>query len=176
MVMPHSLNGTYPDGHLQVAWEDAERVFHRGWRRGEDGKRQAVLIAQPTAQHPSPSTLVHLDGRTALVLDDPGGEPLDQGLGAGVGLRRFLPLAIAIAAAVGKVHQQGLIHKDLKPANILVDEASGEVRLTGFGIASRLSRERQAVKPPETIAGTLPYMAPEQTGRMKRSIDSRSDL
>ena len=64
----------------------------------------------------------------------------------------------------------------IKPANILVNRASGEARLTGFGIASRLPRERQAPAPPESIAGTLAYMAPEQTGRMNRSIDSRSDL
>src|SRR5262249_24961092 len=78
--------------------------------------------------------------------------------------------------AVGKVHQRGLNHKDLKPANILVNCTDGQVRLTGFGIASRLPRERQAPDPPETIAGTLAYMAPEQTGRMNRSIDARSDL
>ena len=54
--------------------------------------------------------------------------------------------------------------------------ADGRTRLTGFGIASRLPRERQAPEPPEVIAGTLAYMAPEQTGRMNRSIDSRSDL
>ena len=57
-----------------------------------------------------------------------------------------------------------------------MNRATGEVRLTGFGIASRLPRERQAPEPPETIAGTLAYMAPEQTGRMNRSIDARSDL
>ena len=91
-------------------------------------------------------------------------------------LGRFLRLAIAIAAALGKLHQRGLVHKDIKPANILVNGATGEVRLTGFGIASRLARERQSPHPPETIAGTLAYMAPEQTGRMNRSIDSRSDL
>ena len=81
-----------------------------------------------------------------------------------------------MAAALGKLHQRGLIHKDIKPANILVDSASGAVWLTGFGIASRLPRERQSPEPPEVIAGTLAYMAPEQTGRMNRSIDSRSDL
>ena len=64
----------------------------------------------------------------------------------------------------------------MKPANVLVDPATGQVRLMGFGIASRLPRERQAPEPPEFIAGTLAYMAPEQTGRMNRSIDSRSDL
>ncbi len=73
------------------------------------------------------------------------------------------------------MHGQGLIHKDVKPANALVDEA-GHVWLTGFGIASRLPRERQAPVPPEIIAGTFAYLAPEQTGRMNRSIDSRSDL
>ena len=68
------------------------------------------------------------------------------------------------------------LFKDIKATNILVNGTTGEVRLTGFGIASRLSRERQAAEPPETLAGTLAYMAPEQTGRMNRSIDSRSDL
>jgi serine/threonine protein kinase len=89
---------------------------------------------------------------------------------------RFLSLAIGIVSALGKAHQHGLVHKDVKPTNILVNCADGQVRLTGFGIASRLPRERQAPAPPETIAGTLAYMAPEQTGRMNRSIDSRSDL
>ena len=92
-------------------------------------------------------------------------------------LERFLRLAVGVAAAIGKVHQRGLIHKDIKPANILVNRAGGEeLRLTGFGIASRLPRERQPPDPPEVIAGTLAYMAPEQTGRMNRSVNSRSDL
>ena len=91
-------------------------------------------------------------------------------------MRSFLRIAIAVAAALTQVHRRGLVHKDIKPANILVDPTTGEVKLTGFGIASRLPRERQAPEPPESIAGTLAYMAPEQTGRMNRSIDARSDL
>jgi serine/threonine protein kinase len=109
------------------------------------------------------------------VLDDSGNEPLDLILGRPLELTRFLRLAISLATALGQVHRHGLIHKDIKPANVLVD-AAGNVRLTGFGIASRLTREHQAPAPPEVIAGTLAYMAPEQTGRMNRSIDSRSDL
>ncbi|HEY2530717.1 MAG TPA: AAA family ATPase, partial [Xanthobacteraceae bacterium] len=81
-----------------------------------------------------------------------------------------------LAGAVRQVHERGLIHKDIKPANILVDAAGGRVWLTGFGIASRLPRENQSPAPPEVIAGTLAYMAPEQTGRMNRSVDCRSDL
>ena len=88
----------------------------------------------------------------------------------------FLRLAIGIATALGQVHQRGLIHKDIKPANVLVNSVTGQAWLMGFGIASRLPRERQAPAPPEVIAGTLAYMAPEQTGRMNRSIDARSDL
>ena len=123
-----------------------------------------------------PLELVHEHGRTLLVLEDPGGEPLDRLLGSPMEVGTFLRLAIGIAMALAKVHQRGLIHKDLKPGHILVDRASGEVRLTGFGIASRLPREHPAPEPPEVIAGTLAYMAPEQTGRMNRSVDARSDL
>ena len=172
----------------------------RGWRRGDDGERRAALFVLPVAEHPSRSVLNRLsheyelrgeldagwalkplelvrDGsRVFLVLDDAGGEPLQRLLGEPMEVGRFLRLAIGIAAAVGRVHQRGLVHKDIKPANILVIDESGEARLTGFGIASRLPRERQAPDPPEVIGGTLAYMAPEQTGRMNRSIDSRSDL
>src|SRR5216684_505890 len=122
-----------------------------------------------------PLALARHNGNAALVLDDSGDEPLYLILSRPLELTRFLRLAISLATALGQVHRHGLIHKDIKPANVLVD-AAGNVRLTGFGIASRLTREHQAPAPPEIIAGTLAYMAPEQTGRMNRSIDSRSDL
>jgi PAS domain S-box-containing protein len=184
---------------LQILWDDGERVLCRGRRPGEGGSHN-VLLVRPAAEHPLPASLdrlVHdfglkdeLDGawavrplelvreggRTLLVLEDPGGEPLARLLGAPMEMDDFLRLAVGIAAALGKLHQRGLVHKDLKPAHILVHCVDGQVRLTGFGLASRLPRERQAPEPPETIAGTLAYMAPEQTGRMNRSIDSRSDL
>ncbi len=185
---------------LQVLWEDAERVFCRGVRADGDGGRSAVLAVLPAGERPAPAALDRLAhecalrddlegawaarplalitgrGRTALLLADPGGEPLERLIDGPMLVERFLRLAIGIAVALGKAHQCGLVHKDVKPANILVNGATGEVRLTGFGIASRMPRERQAAEPPGVIAGTLAYMAPEQTGRMNCSIDSRSDL
>jgi PAS domain S-box-containing protein len=126
-----------------------------------------------------PLALTRHEGQTILVLKDPGGEPLDRILELGQGqlldLTRVLRIAIGLTTALGQVHRHGLIHKDIKPENVLVDD-SDRVWLTGFGIASRLPRERQAPAPPETIAGTLAFMAPEQTGCMNRSVDARSDL
>src|SRR5882762_1821137 len=123
-----------------------------------------------------PVALTHYNRGTALVLEDPGGEPLDRLLGRPLEVSHFLRIAIPLVGVLRRVHERGLIHRDVKPANILVDAAGGGVWLTGFGIASRLPREREAPTPPEVIAGTLAYMAPEQTGRMNRSVDSRSDL
>lgn len=89
-------------------------------------------------------TLTRKGGRTALLLEDPGGEPLDRLIGAPLEAGRFLRDTIGIATASGKAQQRGLVQEDVKPANILVNRADEWTRLTGFGIASRLPRERQA--------------------------------
>ena len=181
-------------------WNDGELLFCRGWRSSGDGERSTALALLPASEHPSSACLDRLahefglkdeldcdwavralelareGGRPRLVLEDPGGEPLERLLGKPMDVGRFLRFSIGIAAAIGKAHQRGLVHKDIKPAHILVNCPDGQIRLLGFGAASRLPRERQAPASPETIAGTLAYMAPEQTGRMNRSIDWRSDL
>src|SRR5579872_2792823 len=182
---------------LQQLRGDAEFVLYRG--RGDTDPRH-ILVLAPASEQPSHDTVKRIDhefalradldpawavrplalvrdkGRTVLVLEDRGGEPLDRLLVRPLELKSFLRVAIGLAAALSELHKRGIIHKDLKPANIMVAPGSDQAWLTGFGIASGLARERQTPEPPEIIAGTLAYMAPEQTGRMNRSIDSRSDL
>ena len=205
---------------LETVGEDKDFNLYRG--TSKDDKSQ-ILVLSPAAEYPPTETLERLEheyslreeldptwaarpieiarcrDRTVLVLDDPGGVPLDQLLGparnasaaadaGGQPLDRshalaphgdiafFLRLAIGLSSAIDRVHGRGIIHKDIKPANALVDSVTGRCWLKGFGIASRLPRERQSAEAPELISGTLAYMAPEQTGRMNRSIDSRSDL
>ena len=183
---------------LVVLWEDGERVFCRGNSRG-DGTTP-VLAVLPAAKDPTSAVLDRLaheyelrdeldaawaarplefvreQRQAILLLQDPGGEPLDRLIGPPMGFDVFLRLAVALSVALGRLHARGLVHKDIKPTNVLVSASADQVWLTGFGIASRLPRERQSHALPELIEGTLAYMAPEQTGRMNSSIDSRSDL
>ncbi|RZL87009.1 MAG: PAS domain S-box protein [Variovorax sp.] len=180
-------------------WTDGERTFCRLWRGRGDGVRRACIAVVPEGDRPSsavvrslshefalrshlggdwalrPLELVPESGCAILMLEDHGGEPLERLIGEPMEVAQFLHLAIPMTAALGRLHERGLVHKDFKPPNVFVEPAR-EVRLTGFGIASRLPRQRQTPDAPEIIAGTLAYMAPEQTGRMNRSIDSRSDL
>ena len=190
----------FADTGYEVLWDDAERIFCKTWRVGVAGDRQVVLAVLYAEEHPSPENLSRLaheyalrdeldgawaarpleliceHGRPVLILEFPGGQPLGRLIGTPMSMERFLRLAVSLAAALGRLHERGLVHKDIKPANILTNSAMDHVWLTGFGIASRLPRERQSPEAPEFIAGTLAYMAPEQTGRMNRSIDSRTDL
>ena len=185
---------------VEVLWRDAGRAFCRLWQNDTEGEKHAFIPIPAGVEHPTlesinrlthehelkshldsawalrPLELVRERGQTMLVVDYTGGEPLDRLVRQPMEIGQFLRLAVALSGAIGQLHGRGLIHKDIKPANVLVDSATGQVRLTGFGIASRLPRERQPPEPPEFIAGTLAYMAPEQTGRVNRSIDSRSDL
>ncbi len=91
-------------------------------------------------------------------------------------LTAFLKIAIQIAEALDGLYCHRVIHKDIKPANILIDPATQKIKLTNFRISSLLSKEIQEIKGSNIIEGTLAYISPEQTGRMNRGIDYRTDF
>ncbi|OOG77137.1 AAA family ATPase [Algoriphagus sp. A40] len=90
-------------------------------------------------------------------------------------LEQFFSIAIPLVRCLGKIHENEIIHKDIVPRNILYDPQTSDIRLIDFSAASELSREHQDIAFLNNIEGSLPYMAPEQTGRMNRDIDYRTD-
>ncbi|MGA7937033.1 MAG: AAA family ATPase, partial [Kovacikia sp.] len=113
----------------------------------------------------------------ALILEDFDGESLKEILKAEtISLQMGLQIAIVLTHTLEILHQAHIIHKDIKPSNIIMNLGTNQVKLTDFGLASRLSLENQIVRNPNLIEGTLAYMSPEQTGRMNRAIDYRTDF
>ncbi|MBD2184139.1 serine/threonine protein kinase [Planktothrix sp. FACHB-1355] len=113
----------------------------------------------------------------ALILEDFGGQSLQQLISARrLSLTEFLNIAIALTRTLGELHKLSVIHKDIKPSNILINSFRNEVKITDFSIATRLDRENKIINNPNLLEGTLAYMSPEQTGRMNRSLDYRTDF
>lgn len=122
--------------------------------------------------------LLQQGGAVGLVLEDPGFGPLDRLLAerGRLPVEAGLRLGALLARVLEVVHAAGVIHKDIKPQNVLVDAECAEIKLLDFGIASSLPLEATAAGIPEGLEGTLAYMSPEQTGRTARAIDARTDL
>jgi serine/threonine protein kinase len=153
---------------FEVLRKDEHFILYRG--RTADGSSQ-VLLRSPTSQPPTVANLKRLEqayslgeeldpawavrpiefathwDRTVLLMEDPGGVPLDQLLGQPLDLAFSLRIAISLLSAIGHLHQRGINHKDIKPAHVLVTPDTGQCWLTGFGISSRLPRERQSRRP-----------------------------
>ncbi|MBP0015988.1 MAG: AAA family ATPase [Cyanobacteria bacterium SBLK] len=115
--------------------------------------------------------------RPTIVLEDFGGESLAQlELAGHLNLEEFLELAIAIVDCLARVHEAGIIHKDINPSNIVLNPKTKQVKIIDFGISTARSREVTVFSNANALEGTLAYISPEQTGRMNRAIDDRCDL
>lgn len=164
-------------------------------------KRSQVVLKVSKAEYPSLEQIIRLkheysigqnldlegvvkvlkletyQNRLVLVMEDFGGISLKEYIASEkLSLVTFLPIALQIAQTLVSIHGEKIIHKDIKPSNIVINTETGVCKLTDFSIASRLSREITQLVNPSQLEGTLAYMSPEQTGRMNRIIDYRSDF
>ncbi len=117
-------------------------------------------------------------GRTlVIILEDFGAISLKKWIEEEpLTLREFLSIGIQIVENLGKIHAAKVIHKDINPANIVFNTTTGQLKIIDFGIATILQQENPSLKSPNLLEGTLAYISPEQTGRMNRSLDYRTDL
>ncbi|MGL4503862.1 MAG: AAA family ATPase, partial [Planktothrix sp.] len=132
-----------------------------------------------------PLELQNYENRYALIMEDFGGISLYKYLKItsakntpykSLPLAEFLEIMIQLTEIINYLHQNRVIHKDIKPANILINPDTKQVKLIDFSISSLLPRETPEIQNPNILEGTLPYISPEQTGRMNRGIDYRSDF
>ncbi|HEY9628605.1 MAG TPA: AAA family ATPase [Coleofasciculaceae cyanobacterium] len=123
-----------------------------------------------------PLSLESVGGSYALVMDDWGGVALSKYMQQALDCSEVLTIALQLADILHDLCQHRVVHKDLKPANILIHPETKQVKLIDFSIASLLPRETQEIQNPNVLEGTLAYLSPEQTGRMNRGIDYRSDF
>ncbi|RKZ87502.1 MAG: hypothetical protein DRR19_13585, partial [Candidatus Parabeggiatoa sp. nov. 1] len=182
----------------QQIYESANSLVYRGMRKKDN---QPVILKVLKQDYPTPEELTryrqeyeithYLDlagvikaygiekyqNTLVIILEDFGGESLKQLMAnRPLTVKEFLPLAIQIADSLGNIHAANIIHKDINPSNIVVNHDTSLLKIIDLGIASRLPRENPTLKNPEQLEGTLAYLSPEQTGRINRSMDYRTDL
>ncbi|MCP4136967.1 MAG: AAA family ATPase [bacterium] len=182
----------------QKLFETEKEIFYRGIRSRDN---LPVLARFLRVDHPSTSDLnqlqhdfnisrsLDLPGVAApysienaglnkiLIIEDYGAILLNEHLRShSFSLQETLDIIITIATILGEIHRKNIIHKDIKPGNIFIHPETKKVKITGFRIASEIQKETGAAKNPEELEGSLAYISPEQTGRMNRSVDFRSDL
>ncbi|MCT7993564.1 AAA family ATPase [Laspinema olomoucense] len=183
---------------LSPIYESANSLVYRGIRERDN---QPIILKVLKQDYPNPSELTRykqeyeitrsLAGKgvvqvydlhryqnsLVMTLEDFGGKSLKGWMTERqFPLGEFLTLAIAIAESLGKIHAANVIHKDINPSNIVYNPETGEVKIIDFGISSVLSRENPTILNPDRLEGTLAYISPEQTGRMNRAIDYRTDF
>jgi serine/threonine protein kinase len=183
---------------VEQIYEGSRTVVYRAV---QPANQQPVVIKVLRSEHPSFSELVQFRNQYAiaqnldipgivqplslaphsngyvLIMEDVGGISLRQfARGQSLTVEQFFPIALQVTDILQQLHQQRVIHKDIKPANILIQPETLDIKLIDFSIASLLPRETQEIQNPNGLEGTLAYLSPEQTGRMNRGIDYRSDF
>jgi predicted ATPase/signal transduction histidine kinase/CheY-like chemotaxis protein/tRNA A-37 threonylcarbamoyl transferase component Bud32 len=184
-------------------YESANSLVYRGIRESD---RIPVILKVLKEDYPTPAELtrykqeyeitrsLNIDGvvkaysqqdyqrSLVMLLEDFGGESLAKWMQESpqaycpVPLAQFLRLAIAITEILGRIHAANVIHKDINPGNIVFNPETGIVKIIDFGISTQLTRTNPTFKNPNVLEGTLAYMSPEQTGRMNRTLDYRTDF
>ncbi|MGA1283383.1 MAG: ATP-binding protein [Prochlorothrix sp.] len=159
---------------LKVLWKD-----YPSFREILQLRHQYALVRSLAADPhiAQPLALENYRNGLALVLEDPGGVPLaDWSHPDPLSLDRFFPIALSLSRLLDRLHQQSIIHKNFNPNSFLVNPETLHLSLIDLGLASRLPREAQSATSPNTLEGTLAYLSPEQTGRMNRGVDYRTDF
>ena len=195
MKLFQALSGYHLGENL---YQGTRTLVYRGTLTGE---RQSVIIKVLRNPHPNFQELVQFrnqyvitrylnspyivqplalerygNGYALVMLDDGAIALLDYWQQSERSLGEFLAIAIQLAEALHYLIQQGIIHKDIKPANILIHPETRQVKLIDFSISSLLPKEQQQQTNPDVLEGTLAYISPEQTGRMNRGVDYRTDF
>jgi predicted ATPase len=183
---------------IEKLYESANSLVYRGFRHANN---QAVILKILKENYPTPSELIRYqqeyqitrsfnvdniikaydlqryENSLVMLLEDFGGQSLKSLLEQSqFNLVEFLKIAIKIAEALGVIHKANIIHKDINPSNIVYNPKTEQLKVIDFGISSQLAQELISVISPHQLEGTLAYIAPEQTGRMNRGLDYRSDF
>jgi len=183
-------------------YESSASLVYRGIRVQDE---RALVVKMLKQDYPSPQELIryrqeyeitrslNIEGvvkaysqqnyqRTLVILlEDFGGESLEQWMRqrpdfCPMPLSKFLRLTIELTDILGRIHAANVIHKDINPGNIVLNPQTGVVKIIDFGIATRFNRTNPTFKSPHILEGTLAYLSPEQTGRMNRWLDYRTDF
>jgi len=183
--------------HSVKIYESDNSLIYKAFRRNNGStdllkilKKDYLVTAEPTRYHQefeithnlnldrvvSVKRLDKMVDTLVLVFDYVEASPLSRVISdTHLSLQDKLKIAVSIAEALSDIHAAQIIHKDINPANILIDPKSLRPKIIDFGIATRLSREYPTIKNPDILEGTLAYISPEQTGRLNRTLDYRSD-
>src|SRR4028119_789101 len=181
-----------------LLYESANSLVYRAIRKADN---QRIILKLLKESYPTPQELVRYrteyritqelkeagvvrvydlqkyHNSLVMFVEDFGGESLKIWMQQrSFTLEEFLLLAIATTETLGQIHSANIIHKDINPSNIVFNPATGQLKIIDFGISTQLTREMPTLKNPNVLEGTFAYISPEQTGRMNRSIDYRTDF